>query len=237
MTVFEQLLRVQAHDTHLDQLRHRRDTLPERAALDDRHQVIADFDSATAAVQEQRDAVGRDQKRIEDEVATIEAKATDVDKKLYSGTITSPRELQGFQDDLQSLRRRQRQLEDDVLAFMEKLEPLDEELAKRAASRAELETEAERFGSALTQAEAQLDIEIGTEEQARAAASAPIPQDLLDRYDKLRRQFDGVAIAPLVGNSCGGCHLTLSAMEVDRIKHQPPDALIYCEECGRLLVR
>ena len=69
------------------------------------------------------------------------------------------------------------------------------------------------------------------------AVAASIPQDLLDRYDKLRRQFDGVAIAPLVGSSCGGCHLTLSAMEVDRIKHQPPDALIYCEECGRILVR
>ena len=145
MTVFEQLLQVQAHDTHLDQLRHRRDTLPERAALDERRQAIADFDAGTAAVQEQRDVVGRDQKRIEDEVATIEAKATEVDKKLYSGTITSPRELQGFQDDLQSLRRRQRQLEDDVLGFMEKLEPLDEELVKRAASRARARNRGRKF--------------------------------------------------------------------------------------------
>jgi predicted nucleic acid-binding Zn-ribbon protein len=237
MTVFEQLLQVQAHDTHLDQLRHRRDTLPERAALDERQQAIADFDARTAAVQEQRDAVGRDQKRIEDEVATIEAKAAEVDKKLYSGTITSPRELQGFQDDLQSLRRRQRQLEDDVLAFMEKLEPLDEELARRMVSRAELEAETEGVASALAAAEQELDVEIRSEDDERSAAAASIPQDLLDRYDKLRNQFDGVAIAPLVGSSCGGCHLTLSAMEVDRIKHQPADALIYCEECGRILVR
>ena len=237
MTVFEQLLQVQAHDTHLDQLRHRRDSLPERADLARQRQEMAAFDAETSGVQAERDAVGREQKRVEDEVATVEAKATEVDAKLYSGTITSPRELQGFQDDLQSLRRRQRHLEDDVLAFMEQTEPLDERLAARAAQRADLEAQADKLASAVALAEKDVDAEIAAAESERASTAEPIPSDLLDRYDRLRKQFDGVAIAPLVGNSCGGCHLTLSAMEVDRIKHQPPDALIYCEECGRLLVR
>lgn len=237
MTMIEQLLQVQAHDTHLDQLRHRRDTLPERSDLARQRQEIAAFDAETADVQSRRDAIGRDQKRVEDEVALVEAKAAEVDTKLYSGTVTSPRELQGFQDDLQSLRRRQRQLEDEVLGFMEQLEPLDEQLATRAATRADLEERAGKLAGALAQAEQAVDAEIATAEAERAAAVEPVPADLVDRYDRLRKQHDGVAIAPLVGNNCGGCHLTLSAVEVDHIKHQPADALIYCEECGRLLVR
>ena len=44
-------------------------------------------------------------------------------------------------------------------------------------------------------------------------------------------------MARLVGTNCGGCHLTLSAVELDRIRHQPGDAVVLCEECGRLLVR
>ena len=44
-------------------------------------------------------------------------------------------------------------------------------------------------------------------------------------------------MARLVGTNCGGCHLTLSAVELDRIRHAPPDEMVFCGECGRLLVR
>jgi predicted nucleic acid-binding Zn-ribbon protein len=45
-----------------------------------------------------------------------------------------------------------------------------------------------------------------------------------------------VAVARLVGNHCDGCHLTLPAMELDRIRHLPEDELVTCEQCGRILV-
>lgn len=237
MSVFEQLLQVQDHDTHLDQLRHRRETLPERAALDEQRRRMRAHDAETAQLQERRDGLAREQKRIEDEVAAVEAKATEVDGTLYSGTVTSPRELQAFQDDLQALRRRQRSLEDDVLGLMEQIEPLDDELRRRAESRGELEQEAAALEGALADAEREIDAEIGAVEGQRSAALEEVAPDLIDRYERLRKQHDGIAVAPLVGNSCGGCHLTLSAVEVDRIKHEPPDALVFCEECGRLLVR
>jgi uncharacterized protein len=52
----------------------------------------------------------------------------------------------------------------------------------------------------------------------------------------LRHDLGGIAVARLVGTNCGGCHLTLSAVELDRIRHEPGDAVVICEECGRLLV-
>lgn len=237
MTVFEQLLQVQDHDTHLDQLHHRRETLPERADLAARRRALAAFVAETDELQGERDGLGREQRRVEDEVASIQAKVTEVDTKLYSGTVTSPRELQGFQDDLDALRRRQRQLEDEVLGFMEQIEPLDEKLVARAATTTELEAGVEQVREALAAAETDLDGELAAAEHDRATAAEPVPADLLDRYEHLRKQYDGVAIARLVGTNCGGCHLSLSAVEVDRIRHEPPDVVIHCEECGRLLVR
>jgi predicted nucleic acid-binding Zn-ribbon protein len=237
MSIFEQLLAVQEHDTHLDQLRHRHATLPERASLEQQQRAIEAHDAQTRAIQDQRDAIARDQKRIEDEVAMVEAKATDVDKTLYSGTVRSPRELQGFQDDLSSLRRRQRQLEDEVLGFMEQLEPLDDELERRTRERAGLDAAASTMAEALDAVERELDREINAAERERTDALGPVPAELVNRYENLRLQQDGIAIARLVGNSCGGCHLKLSAVEIDRLKHEPPDALVFCEECGRLLVR
>ena len=44
-------------------------------------------------------------------------------------------------------------------------------------------------------------------------------------------------VAKLEGSSCRGCHLQLSAVEVERIRKLAPDAMAHCEECGRILVR
>jgi predicted nucleic acid-binding Zn-ribbon protein len=64
-----------------------------------------------------------------------------------------------------------------------------------------------------------------------------VANEALADYEQLRDQFGGVGIARLEGNHCGGCHLALSAVEVDRVRKLPGDARVVCEECGRLLVR
>jgi predicted nucleic acid-binding Zn-ribbon protein len=64
-----------------------------------------------------------------------------------------------------------------------------------------------------------------------------VPAELLAEYERLRKALGGIGVARLNGNRCEGCHLTLSAMDVDRIRHEPDDVLIHCEECGRLLLR
>jgi predicted nucleic acid-binding Zn-ribbon protein len=71
----------------------------------------------------------------------------------------------------------------------------------------------------------------------RGEASSGVAPELLDEYERLRGLLAGVGVAKLVGNRCEGCHLTLPAMEIDRIRHLPPDEKVYCDECGRLLVR
>ena len=53
----------------------------------------------------------------------------------------------------------------------------------------------------------------------------------------LRSRLGGVAVARLVGKTCQGCHLQLSAVEIDRIRRLDVDELVHCEACGRLLVR
>ncbi len=91
--------------------------------------------------------------------------------------------------------------------------------------------------AAIAAAENVIDEELMTEEIAREGLVAGVSSSLLDRYDVLRKKLGGIGAAPLNGHSCGGCHLTLPATEIDRIKREPPDALILCDQCGRILVR
>ncbi len=89
-------------------------------------------------MQTQRDDVAREEQRLDDEARSLEAKAKDVETKMYSGEITSPRELQALQADIEQLRRHQRDVENRELEFMEQREPLDAELVDFATQLAAL---------------------------------------------------------------------------------------------------
>jgi uncharacterized protein len=230
------LLEVQALDTAADQLRHRRAHLPERAELADRNAKLSGLENRASEVQGERDAIAASEKRLEDEIALVSEKAKGADHRLYSGTVNVPRELTALQDEITSLQRRQRQLEDQELELMEQAEPLDAALAELAISRSALDADAVTLSAAIAEAETAIDEELNEVVAKRAAAVDGLPAALLTEYEALRGALGGIGVARLTGNRCEGCHLTLSAVDVDRIRHDRDDELVHCTECGRLLV-
>ena len=237
MSRWASLLAVQEHDTRADQLNHRMQTLPLRAHLAQLEDNVLAVDGQLADAQRRRDELGRSQQRLEDEIASLSERANQAEKQLYSGAVTNPRELQALQDDVASIRRRIGQLEDDELEIMELVEPVDAERSELAGQRDRLDAEGERLRAALAEAESELTAQLATVQTDRETAAADVPVDLWPEYDKLRARLAGVAIARLVGSTCQGCHLALPAVEVDRIRKLSLDEAVYCEECGRLLVR
>src|SRR6187402_1430891 len=115
MTRWDDLLAVQDHDVQIDQLEHRKATLPARAELEAVMARVASLDAELAAVEEQRHPLVREQSRIEDEVTLTTEKMEKHDKALYAGTVTNPRDLQAMQDEIASLKRRISKLEDQEL--------------------------------------------------------------------------------------------------------------------------
>jgi predicted nucleic acid-binding Zn-ribbon protein len=237
MTRWDTLLTVQEHDTHADQLVHRSQTLPGRGQLADLERRVAAVDVRIADVDSRRADLAKSQQRLEDEISSLQAKAAQAEKQLYSGATNNPRELQALQDDIASIRRRIAKLEDDELDVMEASEPVEAERDGLLAQRSKLDEEAARLRAELAEVEAEIEAELSTVRRERAELAQQVPDDLWPEYDRLRRQLGGVAIARLVGSACQGCHLGLSAVEVDRIRHLSPDEPVHCEECGRLLVR
>jgi len=231
------LLALQDRDLHADQLRHRRATLPERAALGDQERALHELDAARPTVAERLGALERSQKRLEDEVASLTEKQAHEGTKLYSGTVTSPRELQAIQDEIELLARRQGALEDELLEIMEQAEPVQAELEGLDRRHTELLVEVDRLRTTLGDAERVVDDELAAVDAERQAIASELPADLLATYEKLRARLGGVAVARLEGSQCLGCHLSLPATEVDAIRHAAPDAVVTHEECGRILVR
>jgi predicted nucleic acid-binding Zn-ribbon protein len=235
VSALEQLLEVQALDTSTDQLRHRRAHLPERTELEAVQSALTALDAKANEVQTQRDELARNEKRLEDEITMVREKAVQTDKTLYSGTVNIPRELTALQEEIDALARRQRQLEDQELELMEQAEPLDTDLVTMAAQRAVLDDQAVGLLARIVQHEVEIDAELADVIAKRETAVSGIPGDLLDEYERLRGAL-GIGVAKLSGNRCEGCHLTLSAVDVDRIRHDPVDTVAHCTECSRILV-
>lgn len=237
MSDLERLLDLQANDTASDQLHHRRATLPERAQLTELDAREKAQRASVSEPQAERDGLAREQKRIEDEIAMVEGKIASVDRQLYGEGLTSPKEAQGLQADLESLKRRLSSLEDEVLVLMEQIEPLDETLAASVAAIAGIDEERTAVKVSLAAAEASIDGEIAVQAAARGALVEAVPSNLLDEYERIRAASGGVVIAKLQGSTCQGCFLSLAAAEVDAIKRLPADQVANCPECGRMLVR
>lgn len=237
MKALEDLLVVQGLDTTADQLRHRRDHLPERAELAACQARLRALEKQTDAVQQQRDELTRNEKRLEDEISMVRDKAVQTDKKLYSGSVNVPRELTALQEEMEALSRRQRQLEDQELELMEQAEPLDADLVTFATERKALDDQAIGLLARIAEEEVTIDAELADVIAQRADAAVGIPDELMAEYRSLRGALGGVGVARLIGNRCDGCHLTLSAVDVDRIRRAPDDEVAHCTECNRLLVR
>lgn len=234
-TVFDKLLEVQAHDTRLDQIRHLMEHLPERDQRDSAVTTLAAVEKAAAEETVARDDLARQQKRLDDEIETVNEKRKGVNATLYGGTVSNARELQDLAEEIEALGRRIIQLEDQDLVIMEQLEPIEARLAELVARRSEVEAAVADAELRLTAAEAELAVDLETETGARTASAVDIPADLLTEYDSLRGGRGGIGVARLIGTQCGGCHLTLSAVEAARIRKHP-EQVTHCEECGRLLV-
>ena len=135
------------------------------------------------------------------------------------------------------LKEHQAEHEDRALELMEQAEPVEEELAGITERVTAARAEVDRLGAALTVAEAELDAEIDGVVAQRQEAAAGVPDEVLRAYDGLRSKLGGVGAARLDGARCEGCHLTIPSAQLEEVRKAPPDAVVNCPECMRILVR
>jgi predicted nucleic acid-binding Zn-ribbon protein len=230
------LLELQAHDSAIDRLNHRRGSLPEDFRLGELGAALAAVDQLTAERQGSLATVQWDQARLEDEVEMISGKARSEQERAASGKVTSPKELTAIQDEVASLKRRQATLEDELLELMEQRETLETELAELATRREVFTAEQAEVTKARDTALVKIDRELDAERAASDSVALRVGEWLHALYDQIRARQGGIGAAALVGDTCQGCRVSISPVELAAIRKQAPEAVKRCENCRRILV-
>jgi hypothetical protein len=139
-------------------------------------------------------------------------------------------------EEASSLARQRQEIEDQELEVMEALEPLDEELAVLKAGASAAAEELVLARGQLEIAEGAIDDEVAIIRAARDERAARVAPELAASYERLRAKLGGIGAAHLVGGACSGCHLHVPAGELHRLRQAAPGSVVYCDQCGRILV-
>jgi predicted nucleic acid-binding Zn-ribbon protein len=229
------LLEVQQHDLEVDRARHRRATLPEAARVADLESTAKALDDDITRASVVVSDLEAEQRKADADVDLVRQRAQK-DRTLLD-TINDAKQLSSLQHELESLARRQAELEDVELEVMERLEGAQKSHAGLLAQRDSVASELAEARIALDNSLADLADEEGIASTSRAAAAQRVPADLLALYDKLRADNGGIGAATLHRGRCEGCRIELTPVDLGRIREAPASEVIRCEECRRILVR
>lgn len=231
------LLDLQAVDAALDLAAHRLATLPAAQAVREltarRDEVAMERGRAQTAV----DDLSREQRKADADVERVKTRRTRDRERVDSGQVGDARQLQALQHEIETLDRRISDLEDEDLEVMERLETAQTELEALGTEVERLEAELAEQVAARDAATAEIDEQRVRTEQERIAIAAEIPDALRALYERLRAQLNGVGVGEIAHGRCGGCRLDIGAADLARMRSAPPDEVLRCEECDRILVR
>lgn len=230
------LLDLAAADTALAQLAHRRSHLPQLAALEKCALESADLRNRLLDAQAALDDVDHEQQRVERDIDTVRARTVRDQSRLQAGGLPS-RELESLQHEIATLARRQSNLEDDVLEIMQRQEDAAAAVTRLGSELAELDSRTTQLTEERDAALAEIDRVSAARTAERAAITGELPPDLLALYERARQHSGGVGAALLRQRRCEGCHIELSGSELSAVRNAPPDAVVRCENCRRILVR
>jgi len=228
------LLDLQSLDTSIDRL------IARRTALEGEGDLAAARAEAERAEQElgelrlQLDVFDRDGSKLEHEIDSLTRKTADEESRLFGGAVANAKELESIQREVDNLKKRKTEREDELLVVLERREEVERRAGEAEVRSGERRVAVDTVAGDASRELAEIAAELGAKQTEREGLAAGFDPELLELYDDLRRQKKGIGVAALVDGVCQGCHEKLSAVELDRLKRS--DGVARCEYCRRILI-
>ncbi len=232
--VTHRLLDLQAIDSAIDRLAARQRALEGESELAAARNTADEAETALGELRLQLDVFDRDGTRLEHEIDTLSQKAAAEEARMYDGSVANAKELEAIRHEVENLKRRRSDREDELLALLEQREEVEDRAKQAEGVATELRSNVDNVASdaseELLRVRAEL-VDLGTR---RSVLVPQIEPEVLELYEDLRAHKKGVGAAALVDGVCQGCHEQLSSVELDRVKHS--GEIPRCDHCRRILV-
>jgi uncharacterized protein len=232
-----ELLAVQALDTKLLQLAHKRANIAQIVEVQDLEVTVGSLDMRIVAAITEASDLDLAVRKAEADVDQVVQRALKDQQRLDSGAVSSPKDLESLQHEITSLASRQSELEEVELELMERLEATREVVEQLKVEQTQAIASMGSATALRDEQMAEIDAEVAGIRAEREVHAAPLPADLLDLYNKIRTDFGGMGAALLQRGACQGCRIAMDMTELDRIRNMSAETVVRCEGCRCILVR
>lgn len=211
---------------------------PALQELETEHRARAD---EIAALQAERDEADRQRRAAETTVQDAQTKLEHFQAQI--SRVTTQREYGALLHEIDTVKAKIRETEDEGLAALEQSDAASEKLEELRESFEELET---RYRSTLEEWKSELPVierRIETLEGRVQVFRERLPKPLLNQFERLSERHNGEPLAPIANvdsgsggpviRHCGKCNYRIRPQVVVEIQNE--GSLIPCDSCQRIL--
>jgi predicted nucleic acid-binding Zn-ribbon protein len=168
---------------------------------------------------------------LEREVEDLEGRKVKSNQKLLE--VKSNKEYQAILKEIDDIEALVRGREDKIIEDMESADDLKRQIREHKLLVVEASKKLEEDGARLEKEAKEADSLIVSLEEQKEELKPGIPSDLLKKYQFLRDNRAGVALAPVNKGTCGVCHMNLPPQTF--IDLQKNEKMMNCPNCLRII--
>ena len=225
----KQLIRLQAIDLSIQELRARIDRFPGISkALDEK---LRSAQAAVATAQEKAKSNQGTRKKLEGEITAAESKISKYRDQMMS--VKTNEEYRALQHEIEHAQQGIRKVEDEILNLMMEAEAGQSELK---AAEAHLKEDQQKVHTERKQLEEENKRDLGALDaylKERKEIDASVSPDLISRYERVRKLRGGIGVAAARNSVCEICQVRIRPQVFQEIRRN--DQIIACDACQRIL--
>jgi len=223
------LIELQKLDLRIMEITEQRRKIPDRL-----HAVEAPLREAKQSLHETSSAIDALVKERRSHEKDVEAQDAHTDKmRARLSELKTNKEYQAHLFELQMANKKKTEIEDKVLACMEKIEQLQQAVKEAQEKARAVEQAFLKEKQVLDELDRKLAEELVGLESQQQDRSAQVEPGLLARYTKLKASRKDQALAAIKGGMCSGCRLQIPPQLIAEVKRSQD--LHTCPYCHRML--
>jgi predicted nucleic acid-binding Zn-ribbon protein len=230
MNPVAQLFNLQKTDIDLDRIENRFQQLEAEINAD---QSVKNAEQKLLKAKNKQVVLSQALRTIEENVKHIQIKIEITDKKLYSGSIKAPKELQDLQTELTMNKSKLKSLEEDELQAMIDCEQHEIDFKQCEENLSAIRAESTVKHSLALGEKCQLSQEKDRLLRERNAIQSSIPNDIIELYLRLKKNKHGLAVSIIADNNCERCGASITPAMVQTVRSMKE--IVQCPSCGRIL--
>jgi len=186
--------------------------------------LVLEAEEALECLEKERREKDFSLKVVEDRILKLKGRLTE---------LKTNKEYHAHLQEIAAANREKSEIEDRLLMAMEEVELLEKELSEHKSSLDEKESE---FASLEVELKVHIEEVSSTASQIESEwllLSKKLPKNLLSSYKRLFSNLKGLAVVPVNGSACTGCHFSLPPQLIAEVKKG--EKIQNCNYCHRIL--